>query len=388
MEFINTQLAPKKEIIKVIGLGGAGSNAVNHLYTKYPNSDVIHICANTDIKHLQILAVEHKINLGYENTTRGLGAGQKVVVGEAAAKESKEEIIRAIADCDMLFIAAGMGGGTGTGSAPVVADIAKELGILTIAVVTKPFSNEGKKKMRVAEKGIEILSGKVNSLIVLPNDRLSDTLSKEILEDIELALTCSDDVLAGSVNAVTDIITKTGRMNVDFADIKNAMSIPGKAMISVGKTKSIEKDRAIDATNDALSNPLIEETNLKDVRGIVANITSSKVGLTDRGNVSNTLEQYAHEEADIKVGYIIDPSFVDTMQVTVILTGLDTDDMNGNTPISLTHSPHNILDNSTPVSIVESCQQAVMSATDIISKDLQSNDPRQIPAYLRNKQQA
>ena len=382
MEFINTKLKQKHEVIKVIGLGGAGSNAVNHMAKKYP-SDVIHICANTDIKHLESLEVEHKINLGSQNTTRGLGAGMRSHAGKEAAKESLDEIKNAISGADMLFIAAGMGGGTGTGSAPVVAEIAKDMGILTVAVVTKPFSGEGKKKKRIANEGIGQLIHQVDSLIILPNDRLADTLSKEILSDMEKTLASSDDVLANSVHAVTDIITKTGRMNIDFADIRTVMSLPGKAMISSGIARG--DDRASKAVKLALSNPLIETMVLNDAKGILVNISGNSIGHTEYGDVNNLMEEYAHDDADVKLGFVEDSSLGDSIKITIILTGLEPEENSEYSPhLSLETNNHSILDDSTSVPIVSSqVHNTITAATSI---DMANN--QQIPAYLRTKQQA
>ena len=295
-----------------------------------------------------------------------------------AAKESEDEIRHAIDGADMLFLAAGMGGGTGTGAIPVVAEIAKEMGILTVAVVTKPFADEGKKKNRIANEGINKLAQQVNSLIVLPNDRLADTLDKDTLNDIVKVFEASNDVLANSVNSVTDIISKTGIVNVDFSDIQSVMSIPGKAMISSGIAKG--EDRATKAINMALSNPLIEEIKLTNAQGVLVNMTGNKVGMDERHDVGMIMEEYAHDDADIKIGIVNDPNLGEELKVTIILTGLGSQD-------SLS------LQNNQDPCIIDPSIELKQSKTQVESLLASNNIPvnintRETPAYLRNRQKA
>lgn len=373
MKLVSPEYTEKEEMIKVIGLGGGGGNAVNYMAKKYKSSNVYHICANTDSKHLAMLNdVDHRINLGIN----GLGAGMKIHVGAQATQDSEAEIRNAIGGADMLFLAAGMGGGTGTGAIPIVAEIAKEMGILTVAVVTKPFSTEGLGKMRIANEGIDKLAQQVNSLIILPNDRLVDTLGSQILNDIFKAFEASDDVLANSVNSVTDIINKTGRVNIDFKDIESVMSLPGKAMISSGQAKG--NNRATEAVKIALNNPLIEEIKLTNAKGILVNISGSTIGVDERGDIVTIIEEYAHSSADIKYGIVRDTDLGDALKVTVVLTGLE-----------LVGKKIEIEPSIIDLNIEVPSHKARHVEPLLANSDVPSNlDKKQIPAYLRNRQKA
>ncbi len=366
-------IAKKEEIIKVIGLGGGGSNAVNYMAKKYPSKNVCHICANTDSRHLNSLEnVDERINLGKNS----LGAGMKTHVGEQAAQESEADIRKAIDSADMLFLAAGMGGGTGTGAISVVAEIAKSMNILTVAIVTKPSAGEGEKKMNIANDGIEKLTKHVNSLIILPNDRLVDTLSTNCFDDISKAFAASYDVLANSVHSITDIISKIGYINVDFRDIETAMSIPGKAMISSGEAKG--KNRAEAAVKAALSNPLIEQTKIHNAKGVLVNMTSSTIGMGEKTDVEMIMEDYSHKDADIKIGIVQDKNLKDSLKVTVILTGLEQVNQHGENQPS-------ILDPSVEVMTEQGGKIEPLLANNQVPSDV---DEKRIPAYLRNKQKA
>lgn len=393
MKFQAVEPSKKQENLKVIGLGGAGSNAVNHMAQKQ-TSDVTYICANTDMKHLDTLVVDEKLVLGLEGTTKGLGAGMKSTVGQEATRESEEDIRLLLSGADLVFIVAGMGGGTGTGAAPVVAEIAKEMGILCVAIVNKPFSNEGRRKRRMAQEGIDLLTRHVDSLIILPNDRLADTLHKDILLDMDKTYESANAVMANAVNAVVDIITKTGRMNIDFADVTTVMSFSGKAMISAGTAKG--ENRAIQAIESALSNPLVEEMNLSDAKGVLINISAAKVGHNEFGDIGCMMEDYAHEDALIKIGYMNDPSLGDNLHVTVILTGLSTIPKDGEEEVSaqkkqyrdFQHTTPSIIDPSIEVEIIKPSSVSSQVATQIhINQERPINsDIVRMPSYLTGKQ--
>lgn len=316
-------LQAQRAVLKVIGLGGGGGNAVNHMAQKN-NTEVEFICANTDIQDLNKMNVDKVICMGLKSITKGLGAGMRIEVGEAAALEDREAIKEALRGTDMLFIAAGMGGGTGTGSAPIVAGIAKEEGILTVAVVTRPFSNEGKKKRNVADEGINRLLGQVDSLIILPNDRLKETLDKETLKSFKKIFAASDEVLANAVSSITELITQTGDMNIDFADVKTVMSAPGKAMMGSGIASG--DNRGQQAIAAALSNPLIEGVKLNNAKGILINIAGQNVGMDDYDEVGTYIGDYVSEDADVKIGIsTCEDMAEDEIKVTVVATGLSGD---------------------------------------------------------------
>ena len=310
----------KKAVIKVIGLGGGGGNAVNHMAKKSENNDVEFICANTDAQHLSDLEVDKTICIGYKSTTKGLGADLKVEIGEKAAVEDKEAIKEAISGADMLFIVVGIGGGTGTGSAPIVANIAKELGILTVAIVTKPFYFEGPRKMAVANEGIQSLINEVDSLIILPNDNLLDSLTEKESKDLKVVFACSDDVLFNSVTSITELITNPGHINLDFADVRTVMSIPGKAMISSGVSSG--ENRVENAVGSALSNLLIAGINLRNAKGILVNITASKITMPELALVGISIEPYASDDSEVKIGTSTCETMGDSIKVTIVATGL------------------------------------------------------------------
>lgn len=381
MEFVDEKII-KEAVIKVIGLGGGGGNAVNHMYKNY-RENAEYICANTDTQALNNIEVDRKIELGAIKATKGLGAGMKTSVGQEAAMENHAEIKSSIEGADVLFITVGMGGGTGTGSAPIVADIAKDLGILTVAVVTKPFKYEGKKKMRIAENGITKLINRVDSLIVLPNDRLVDTLTQEALMDIQVAFMASNEVLANSVNSITEITSNYGLMNIDFADIRTVMSMPGKAMIGSGIGSG--ENRALDATRKALSNPLIEEINLVDAKGILVNITGMVVGLTEITDISNMISEYAHNDADIKTGVVEDASMKDDIKVTLIATGLNIE--NNTFKLNDVDNQKSIIDDNINTSN-DTTPQRVEPEIKMPDKNNKKFIGYDIPAYLRKRQKS
>jgi cell division protein FtsZ len=304
-------------VIKVIGVGGGGGNAVNHMLRSNIEG-VEFICANTDAQALKNTEVRTALQLG-SNVTRGLGAGACPDRGCEAAMEDRDRIYEAIEGADMVFITAGMGGGTGTGAAPVVAEVARELGILTVAVVTKPFSFEGGKRMRIAEDGIAKLTEHVDSLITIPNEKLLSVLGKttSLLD----AFKAANDVLLNAVQGIAELITKPGLINVDFADVRTVMSEMGVAMMGTGRATGDQ--RAREAAELAIRSPLLEDINLSGARGILVNITAGlDLAIGEFDEVGNTVKEFARDDATVVVGTVIDPDMVDEMRVTVVATGL------------------------------------------------------------------
>jgi cell division protein FtsZ len=308
---------PQNAVIKVIGVGGGGGNAVKHMI-KSSIEGVEFICANTDAQALDKIEARTTLKLG-SHVTKGLGAGANPDTGRQAAMEDRERIREVIDGADMVFITAGMGGGTGTGAAPVVAEIAREMGILTVAVVTKPFSFEGRKRMAVAEQGIRELSEHVDSLITIPNEKLMAVLgSGASLLD---AFSKANDVLLGAVKGIADLITREGLINVDFADVKTVMSEMGMAMMGTGRATG--ENRATEAAEAAIRSPLLEDVNLEGARGILVNITANaSLTLGEYSDVGNTIAEFASEHATVIVGTVIDESMGDEICVTVVATGL------------------------------------------------------------------
>ena len=303
-------------IIKVIGVGGCGGNAIDHMINKNLMG-VEFICANTDMQALKKSRASHILQIG-QATTKGLGAGAKPEIGKQAAIDDREKIINSIQGADMLFITAGMGGGTGTGAAPVIAQIAKELGILTIAVVTKPFLFEGK-RTAIAADGINELVQNVDSLIVIPNEKLMEVLGENIpfLE----AFNAANDVLHNAVSGISEIINSPGLVNVDFADVKTVMSEMGMAMIGSGVDQG--EHRAYKASQAAVASPLLEDVNLVNARGVLVNISaSSAFTLKEYHEVMETIKQFAAIDATVIVGNVIDEAMGDFIRVTVVATGL------------------------------------------------------------------
>ncbi len=308
---------PQSAVIKVIGVGGGGGNAVNHMAVSNIEG-VEFICANTDAQALKNIGARTVLQLG-PGVTKGLGAGANPEVGRQAALEDRERIAEVLQGTDMVFITTGMGGGTGTGAAPVIVEVAKELGILTVAVVTRPFPFEGRKRMQIADEGIRALSESVDSLITIPNEKLLTILGKDA--SLLSAFAKADDVLAGAVRGISDIIKRPGMINVDFADVKTVMSEMGMAMMGTGCASG--PNRAREATEAAIRNPLLEDVNLQGARGILVNITAGPdLSLGEYSDVGNIIEQFASEHATVKVGTVIDADMRDELHVTVVATGL------------------------------------------------------------------
>ncbi len=308
---------PQSAVIKVIGVGGGGGNAVKHMIDNNVEG-VDFICANTDAQALSDIASKTVLQLGGA-VTKGLGAGANPDIGRSAAMEDRDRIAEALNGADMVFITAGMGGGTGTGGAPVVAEIAKELGILTVAVVTKPFPFEGKKRTKIAEAGIIELEKQVDSVITIPNEKLLSVLGKgtTLLE----AFMAANDVLLGAVQGIADLIIRPGMINVDFADVRTVMSEMGQAMMGTGEARG--NNRAREAAEKAIHSQLLEDVNLQGARGILVNITAGlDLSLGEFTEVGDTIEEFASDNATVVVGTVIDPDMTDDIRVTVVATGL------------------------------------------------------------------
>ena len=308
---------PQNAVIKVIGVGGGGGNAVHHMINNQVDG-VEFICANTDAQALNNLKAKTILQMG-SNITKGLGAGANPEIGRHTALEDRDEIAEILSGADMVFITAGMGGGTGTGAAPIVAEVARDMGILTVAIITKPFPFEGKKRLSIAEEGIEQLSNVVDSLITIPNEKLLDVLGKDA--SLLDAFKAANDVLLGAVKGIADLIMRPGMINVDFADVKTVMSEMGMAMMGTGFASG--EDRAREAAESAIRSPLLEDINLQGARGILVNITAGEnLSLGEFSAVGDTIEEFASDDATVVVGTVIAPDLEEEMRVTVVATGL------------------------------------------------------------------
>jgi len=318
-------------IIKVVGVGGGGGNAVEHMVSSQVEG-VDFICANTDSQALKNMSARSVLQLG-STVTKGLGAGANPEVGRQAAMEDRERIAEALNGADMVFITAGMGGGTGTGAAPVVAEVAKELGILTVAVVTKPFPFEGRKRISAASGGLEELAKHVDSLITIPNEKLLAVLGKNT--SLLDAFSAANDVLLGAVQGIADLIIRPGMINVDFADVRTVMSEMGQAMMGTGFSSG--ENRAREAAEAAIRSPLLEDVNLQGARGILVNITAGmNLSLGEFTEVGDTIEEFSSDNATIVVGTVIDENMTDELRVTVVATGLG----------EIESSPKKVVDNT------------------------------------------
>ena len=323
----------KSAKIKVIGVGGAGGNAINNMISSNLKG-VKFICANTDAQSLEVSKAEVRIQMG-ESLTEGLGAGADPQVGREAALENEDAIRKALTDSHMVFITAGFGGGTGTGGAPVIAEICKELGALTVAVVTKPFTFEGKKRTRQAVEGIETLKKVADTVITIPNDRLRGLASKnaKMIEMFKRA----DEILLHSVKGITDLIMMPGLVNLDFADVRTTMSRAGLAIMGIGISKG--ENRAVEAAERAISHPLLEDIAISGAKGVLMNITSnSELTMEEMTEASERIYNEVGEEADIIWGAVIDDNLDDEMSVTVIATGIGTSGESSK-PANLTAHP-------------------------------------------------
>jgi len=308
---------PDSAEIKVIGVGGGGGNAVRHMIDSNVEG-VEFVCANTDAQALKDVKGATVLQLG-NAITKGLGAGANPEVGRLSAMEDRDRIADVLQGADMVFITAGMGGGTGTGAAPIVADVARELGILTVAVVTRPFVFEGRKRISIAEEGLKELRDRVDSLITVPNEKLLMVLGKttSLLE----AFKAANDVLLGAVQGIADLIIHPGIINVDFADVRTVMSEMGQAMMGTGQ--AVGDDRAREAAELAIHSPLLEDIDLQGARGILVNITAGPdLSLGEFTDVGDTIEEFASDNATVVVGTVIDPDMGSDLRVTVVATGL------------------------------------------------------------------
>ncbi|MGC5703681.1 cell division protein FtsZ [Pseudomonas sp. NFXW11] len=361
---------PQSPVIKVIGVGGGGGNAVNHM-VKSNIEGVEFICANTDAQALKNIGARTILQLG-TGVTKGLGAGANPEVGRQAALEDRERIAEVLAGTNMVFITTGMGGGTGTGAAPIIAEVAKEMGILTVAVVTRPFPFEGRKRMQIADEGIRALSESVDSLITIPNEKLLTILGKDA--SLLSAFAKADDVLAGAVRGISDIIKRPGMINVDFADVRTVMSEMGMAMMGTGCASG--PNRAREATEAAIRNPLLEDVNLEGARGILVNITAGPdLSLGEYSDVGSIIEAFASEHAMVKVGTVIDPDMRDELHVTVVATGLG----------AKIEKPVKVIDNTVQTSMSAQSQASAPARQELPSVNYRDLDR---PTVMRNQAQS
>jgi cell division protein FtsZ len=376
-------------VIKVIGVGGGGGNAVKHMIASKIEG-VEFICANTDAQALKDIDARTVLQLG-NSMTKGLGAGANPEVGRQAAMEDRERIAETLRGADMVFIAAGMGGGTGTGAAPVVAEVARDLGILTVAVVTKPFPFEGRKRMTIADAGIKELSERVDSLITIPNEKLLSVLGKST--SLLDAFKAANNVLLGAVQGIADLIIRPGMINVDFADVRTVMSEMGMAMMGTGR--STGENRAREAAEAAIRSPLLEDVNLQGARGILVNITAGiDLSLGEYSEVGSIIEEFASGDATVVVGTVIDPELTNELRVTVVATGLGVAAKNTASPKEGKPAPTKVIDNTSRRSVDYAIERpaqlranahssgAAALAAPLGEKELEYLD---IPAFLRRQ---
>lgn len=361
-EMVEAQL---NAVIKVIGVGGGGGNAVNHMI-RSDIEGVEFICANTDAQALKGIHGGSILQLG-ANITKGLGAGTNPDIGREAALEDRERISEALQGANMVFITTGMGGGTGTGAAPIIAQVAKEMGILTVAVVTRPFLFEGRKRSKVADQGIDALVEHVDSLITIPNEKLITILGKDV--SLLSAFAKADDVLAGAVRGISDIMQRPGLINIDFADVKEVMSEMGMAMMGSGSASG--PNRAREAAEAAIRNPLLEDINLQGARGVLVNITASDMTIGEFNDVGEIIEDLVSDHATVKIGSAIDPTMGDELNVTVVVTGLGQE-----------MKPIKVIDNTIPTlntSDVPTAPRAEVNSTETNYRDFDR------PTVMRNR---
>jgi cell division protein FtsZ len=384
MKFELVDSYSQNAVIKVMGVGGGGNNAVNHMMDSSIEG-VEFICSNTDAQALRHVKTRSILQLG-GTLTKGLGAGANPEVGRQAALDDRERILEMIGGADMLFITAGMGGGTGTGAAPVIAEIAKEAGILTVAVVTRPFPFEGKKRRDVAEKGIQELSEYVDSLITIPNEKLLRVLGKDA--SLLSAFAAANDVLLGAVQGIAELITRPGLINVDFADVRTVMSAMGVAMMGSGRGRG--ENRAKEAAEKAINSPLLEDIDLQGARGVLVNITSGPdLTMGEFDEVGNIVKSFASDDASVIIGTAMDPDMSEELKVTVVATGLSQREQAHDPSLKLVQKNNGELDYDQlrrPTYMRQQRQQAV-------GQDFRSDQPKKemdleyldIPAFLRRQ---
>jgi cell division protein FtsZ len=359
--------------IKVVGVGGGGQNAVNRMIAEGLKG-VEFIAMNTDQQALMLSNAPVRVRIG-EKVTRGLGAGSNPEQGEKAAEESSDEIYSLLKGADMVFVTCGMGGGTGTGAAPVVARIAKECGALTIGVVTKPFGFEGSPRMKSAEKGIQKLKEFVDTLIVIPNDRLLQIVSKNV--GIESAFKVADDVLLDGVQGISEVITVPGLINVDFADVKTTMSNGGAALMAVGKASGEDRGRV--AAEQAIESKLLDVT-IDGARGILFNVTGGPdMSLYDVNEAANVIRASAHPECNVIFGAVVDPNMKDTVRITVIATGFEAFDVSKPSARPVAATPAQTVRTTTPRTIGTAPRAEESSVRVPDQQDLN------VPTFLRNR---
>jgi len=362
-------------VIKLIGVGGGGSNAVEHMCNSNIEG-VEFICANTDAQALACMSATKTLHIGQE-ITKGLGAGANPEIGKQAALEDREQIQALIEGTDMLFVTAGMGGGTGTGALPVVAQIAREMGVLTVAVVTKPFPFEGGKRMQIADNGIAELKEHVDSLITIPNEKLLSVLGKNI--SLLDAFKAANDVLRGAVQGISELITNPGLINVDFADVRTVMSEMGLAMMGTGIGRG--ENRATEAAEQAISSPLLEDINLAGARGILVNITAGMdMSIGEFEEVGNVVRQFAADDATVVVGTAINQELEGEMRVTIVATGLGQAEKPKMQVVQPNRQPSYQPQNAEKPTVIS--QKEVPAPSQSRTKDLDFLD---IPAFLRRQ---
>ena len=371
----------KDPVIKVIGVGGGGSNAVQHMVSAGIEG-VEYTCLNTDIQALKKMEMRTTMQIG-ASITKGLGAGADPGIGRQAALEDRERIQEAIEGANMLFVTAGMGGGTGTGAAPVIAQIAKEMGILTVAVVTKPFGFERTKRMLQAEMGIKELSSVVDSLITIPNDKLMPVLGKEtsLLEVFEKA----NDVLRDAVQGIAELITCPGLINVDFADVRTVMSEMGMAMMGTGSATG--DNRAKEAAMAAISSPLLEDINISGAQGILVNVTAGlDLAIGELDDVGTAITELASPDANVVVGTVIDSNMTDgELRVTMVATGLGKDKVEPDVPLSAVQPESNGEVDYKKLERPTAIRQKVVGDSVEVPEDKESMEYLEIPAFLRRQ---
>ena len=382
MKFEIVDSYSQNAVIKVIGVGGGGGNAVNHMVNSNVDG-VDFICANTDAQALKNLHARSVIQLG-NALTKGLGAGANPDIGRQAALDDRDRILEVLDGADMVFITAGMGGGTGTGAAPVIAEIAKEAGILTVAVVTKPFPFEGKKRRDLAEKGIDELSQFVDSLITIPNEKLATVLGREV--SLLNAFAAANDVLLGAVQGIADLITRPGLINVDFADVRTIMQEMGMAMMGTGIGHG--PNRAREAAEAAIASPLLEDINLQGARGILVNITGGPdMAIGEFDEVGNVVREFASDDAAVVIGTVIDPDLHDELRVTVVATGLS-GARPGNERVAIKRGSNGLVDyrDIADRPTVKRREQAMVEPrSEVKTKEREDLEYLDIPAFLRRQ---
>jgi cell division protein FtsZ len=386
MKFDLVDTVPQSAVIKVIGVGGGGGNAVNHMVNSSHIDGVDFVCANTDAQALKGMTARTVLQLG-SALTRGLGAGADPEVGRQAAINDRERIMEVLSGADMVFVTAGMGGGTGTGAVPVIAEIAKNAGILTVAVVTKPFPFEGRKRRVVAEEGIEALSQYVDALITIPNEKLLPVLGKDA--SLIAAFAAANDVLLSAVKGIADLITRPGVINVDFADVRTVMTDMGVTMMGTGVASG--PDRAREAAERAIASPLLEDVKLSGARGILVNVAGSadpELGLSigEYSEVGDIVSNFAADDAVVKIGMVVDPDLVDEIRVTVVVTGLLGQQAPNAEGLKIVHDPNGAVNYGNlerPAVMRRQARAAETAGRD--SKNPIDLDYLDIPAFLRRQ---